>query len=371
VTSGGWEPPGGRDDRPPAPVLPPQPGYPGQGQFGYPTGPWPAIPAGAVPPPAAQQFFGPAGPAGPPQAWLARPYQQLLRGPNLRWWRPLLSLGVVAGIGVVAFGALIAVAGLVMVVTGRLESDPGAGTDTFDRWSITPVGLLVNNLMLAAFIPVAMAAVWAGFRWRPRWVGSVVGGIRWRWLAVCGGIAVLALGGLTVVEVLLTGGVDWKPEPSWGWLLLVVLVSTPLQAAGEEYLFRGWMQQAIGAMIPRPAIGAVLGGGVSTTLFALAHGQQDVWLFGDRFIFGAVACMLAYRTGGLEGGIALHSVNNLVAFGLTITSGQLADTLTVSTSDPLTLLINTAVLSVAAALVLLAAHLLHVVRLFTPPIPVG
>jgi membrane protease YdiL (CAAX protease family) len=326
------------------------------------------VPAGVVPPPAAQGFFGPAG---PPQAWLARPYQQLLRGPNLRWWRPLLSLGVVAAIGLVAFGTLIAIAGLFMVVTGRLESDPAAGTDTFEQWSITPIGLLVNNLMLAAFIPVAMAAVWAGFRWRPRWVASVVGGVRWRWLAVCSGIAVLAMGGLTAVEVVLTGGVEWDPEPSWGWLLLVVLVSTPLQAAGEEYLFRGWMQQAIGAVIPRPLVGALVGGGVSTTLFALAHGQQDLWLFGDRFAFGAVACLVVYRTGGLEGGIALHAVNNLIAFGFTITSGQLAETLTVSQSDPLTLLINTAVLAVAEGLVLLAARKLHVVRLFRPPIPVA
>jgi membrane protease YdiL (CAAX protease family) len=343
VTSPGWEPPDSATSDAQAPWAAPQPVAGGQTV---------------------------STPPGPVQAWQPRPYQQLLRGPNLRWWRPLLSAGVVAAISLVGFGLVVGSALAYVALSGGLTS-VASDSGSFERWSITPVGLLANNLLLAALIPVAQVAVWAGFGWRPRWVASVTGGVRWRWLLTCLLVAIVVMGGLTVLAVVLTGGAQWTPERSWGWLLLVVATTTPLQAAGEEYLFRGWMQQTIGSVIARPVLGAVIGGTVSTVLFALAHGEQDPWLFADRFAFGAVASVLAYRTGGLEAGIALHSVNNLVAFGLTISAGQLQETLTVTQSDPSTLILDVVTLALAAVVVLLLARRTHVVRLFRPPQPVG
>ena len=40
--------------------------------------------------------------------------------------------------------------------------------------------------------------------------------------------------------------------------LIIVLVMTPFQAAGEEYLFRGWLMQNVGAYFSRPIIGLVV-----------------------------------------------------------------------------------------------------------------
>ena len=62
-------------------------------------------------------------------------------------------------------------------------------------------------------------------------------------------------------------------------------------------------------------------------LFALAHGIQDPPVFFDRFAFGLVAGVLVVRTGGLEAGIAMHVLNNWLAFGLAITLGDLGDAL--------------------------------------------
>jgi uncharacterized protein len=346
VTTGGWVAPDAGD---PAADRSPSAAQPSQDR--------PAPVEGGWPPPVGVQ-----GVQGPPQAWLPRPYQQLLRGPNLRWWRPLLSVGVVLGSLGLALGGTGLAAGIYLAVTGS-----GLGSNV-DDWLVTPAGLLANNLLLAAFIPIGQLAVWVGFGWRPRWLASVTGGIRWRWLLGCYLVAATVMVSLTGLALLLPGGGGgWNPDPSWPWLLLVVVTTTPLQAAGEEYLFRGWMQQTIGSLFARPVVGALVGGGMSSTLFALAHGQQDPWLFADRFAFGAVASLLAYRTGGLEAGMALHGVNNLVAFALTIAGGQLRATLTATSSDPSSLVTDLVTMLVSMTLVLLVARRLRVVRLFTPP----
>ena len=108
-------------------------------------------------------------------------------------------------------------------------------------------------------------------------------------------------------------------------LLVVVLLTTPLQAAGEEYAFRGWLSQVVGSWFARPVVAAVVAGGVSATLFAIAHGTQGPWLFADRFAFGVVASLLVWRTGGLEAAVALHALNNMVIFVPTVLTGGLAE----------------------------------------------
>jgi uncharacterized protein len=297
---------------------------------------------------------------GPPAAWRPRPYPQLLRGPTFRWWRPLVGVAVAIA---TALGAVV----LLAVVTAVLGAVAGGDVDLEDpEWSVTPVGFLFTNLTLAALIPLAQLATWVSYGWRPRWVSSVVPGLRWRWLLGCLAVAGLVLGG-TTVGVELLAGYSWTPERDWPWLVLVVLLTTPLQAAGEEYFFRGWLPQLVGSAVPNAVVGALLGGAASSTLFALAHGQQDVWLFSDRFVFGALAGWLAWRTGGLEAGIALHTANNLVALLLTIGSGELADALNASEGSPEYAAFDIATLLVTVGLIAWWARRRKLQRLFVPP----
>ena len=112
--------------------------------------------------------------------------------------------------------------------------------------------------------------------------------------------------------------------------LLVIALLTPFQAAGEEYLFRGYLTQAVGGMF-HSAWFAVL---VPAFLFGLAHGLgQSVPVFFDRFAFGIVAGILVIRTGGLEAGIAMHVLNNFLAYGAALAFGSMATTLNPTGSD--------------------------------------
>ena len=131
----------------------------------------------------------------------------------------------------------------------------------------------------------------------------------------------------------------------------MILLTTPLQSAGEEVGFRGYLTQAVASWSRRPLVGTVVAAAVTSVLFALAHGVQDPALFLDRLAFGVTASWLAWRTGGLEAPVALHVVNNLVALLFSASTGQLEDSITGSTLPWSVAALDVATMVVYAALV--------------------
>ena len=202
--------------------------------------------------------------------------------------------------------ALIAVPGAIYVATG------GNATTLQDQGTWWVFGL--GNLTLALLIPCAMVAFWAVHRLPPGYLSSVAGRLRWRWLMLCTGIAFVIVAAVVGASLLVPAASTTSDNASlvgfgtFATLAAVILVTTPLQAAGEEYAFRGYLSQAVGAWT-RHAVVPIL---VTSLLFGLAHGAQNAPLFLDRFAFGLVAGFLVWRTGGLEASIALHVMNNLV-----------------------------------------------------------
>lgn len=255
-------------------------------------------------------------------------YHELHRGARTSWWRALL--GVLAE--VMLFLAVIPLVLAVPFTIWLLAH--GDDQDQVARWllldPVTPGNLAYLNLTLAAAIPATMLVTFLFHGWlRPGWIASVAGRIRWRWLLVCFGLALAALVATLVVSAVLPsdgedlgGSVNAWTSRSRDFLLVIVLL-TPLQAVGEEYVFRGYLTQAVGG-VTRGPWAAVL---VPALLFALAHGVQSVPVFFDRFAFGAVAGVLVILTGGLEAGIAMHVLNNLLAFGLALLFGDMTETL--------------------------------------------
>ncbi|MDG4865770.1 CPBP family intramembrane metalloprotease, partial [Streptomyces sp. T-3] len=138
------------------------------------------------------------------------------------------------------------------------------------------------------------------------------------WLGRCLALALPLTGASFGVMMLLPEPANGGGESAWAGLtpfltgLAMVLLLVPFQAAAEEYAFRGWLVQAVGAWCRSPWI-AVL---PQALLFAAAHGWGTPWGFADLFVFGVVAAWLTIRTGGLEAAIALHVLNNLLPFGV-------------------------------------------------------
>ncbi len=256
------------------------------------------------------------------------PYYELHRGGRTGWWRSLL--GAVADVSLVFVWLPLVLA---VPFVAWLVAD-GADQEQVSDWlsldPVTPGNLAYLNLTLAAAIPATMLVTYLFHGWlRPGWIASVAGRIRWRWLGVCLVLAVVALAATLAVSALLPAGDDELGGSLNEWtstsrdFLLVIALLTPLQAVGEEYAFRGYLTQAVGGLTGRAWL-AVL---VPALLFALAHGAQSAPVFFDRLAFGLVAGVLVIATGGLEAGIAMHVLNNLLAFGLALFFGDMTETL--------------------------------------------
>jgi uncharacterized protein len=227
-------------------------------------------------------------------------YLRTLRHPSGNGWR----LVVAVVLGTIALVATAVVALLVVLLVAR-AIDPNYDMD-LNR--VDAPLLLATNLGLAALIPCSMGIVWMLYGVRPRWVSSHKPGLRWRWLWFCVLMSATVWSVLFVLATI-SAAID-RSSPIDGKVfgfLAVVLLTTPLQAAGEEYLFRGLILQSLGATRMPAWLCIVL----SALLFATAHGQFEPPLFADRFVLGVALAWVAIRTGGLEASIAIHAVKNL------------------------------------------------------------
>lgn len=105
------------------------------------------------------------------------------------------------------------------------------------------------------------------------------------------------------------------PFSHWLLLLPLALVAILIQTGAEEILFRGYLQQALAARFPHPAVWLLL----PSTLFALGHfvpseaganaGLIAIW----AGCFGFLMADLTARAGTLGPAIAVHFFNNVTA----------------------------------------------------------
>jgi membrane protease YdiL (CAAX protease family) len=240
-----------------------------------------------------------------------------------RWetWRPLVGIAVML--------ILFFVVAPLVVIYGAAFGYGLTGDDvtsTVIRLAstddVTPSSLAVLNIALGSAIASVALVAYVVNGMRLGWISSVIGRLRWKWMAVTFGLAFVALLATVVVGSFVPAAGD--PADSSGGLnnwtdttrdfVIVIVLLTPLQAAGEEYAFRGYLTQAFGGLF-RNRVAAVL---IPAVLFALAHGAQDAPVFVDRLAFGIVAGILVIATGGLEAGIAMHVLNNFLAYGFAL-----------------------------------------------------
>lgn len=258
------------------------------------------------------------------------PYHLVQRGGRPGLWRPIVGVvALIAGFTVVVPVVVQVPFAIGLAVTGR---DVTAGVERMlDLDDPTPLGLAYLNVALAGAILLTWLLARTLHGLRPGWLASVTPRIRWGWLVICFGLSFVALIATLMVSVFVPaqgesvdmGGSVNEFTSTTRDFLLVVLFLTPLQAAGEEYAFRGYLTQAFGNLFGRTWAAIVL----PALLFALAHGSQSPPVFFDRLAFGLVAGALVVLTGGLEAGIAMHVLNNWLAFGLALAFGDMASTL--------------------------------------------
>lgn len=275
-------------------------------------------------------------------------YHQLHRVGRPGIWRSLVgSVWVLLLVFVLVPLVAGAVAFIGLLAAGNSREEAAAVLDITAK--VTPTGLALVNIVIALAIPVTWAVTWWLHRLKPRWLSSVGPRLRWRYLFACVGLSVVALLASLLVGLLLplapgespVGELNDFTTQTRNFLIVIVLL-TPLQAAGEEYLFRGYLTQAFGSLVWARRTSQALAVLAPALIFALFHGlSQDAPIFFDRFAFGVVAGILVIRTGGLEAAIAMHVLNNFLAFGLALAVGDLTSALNATSASTWWMILST------------------------------
>ncbi|MGK5441597.1 lysostaphin resistance A-like protein [Micromonospora sp. URMC 105] len=229
-----------------------------------------------------------------------RPFGTHIR---MAWWKSLIVIAAMPLTLVPLQLGLYLLAGLV------------EGGDPLES-TLTPLKLLAANLStgLTALLAVVLVSRLPKVPWRS--VFSSPRRFDRRRLAIylAASAVLVGVGFATVAAVApdATGWVGFGISGTTVAMLAVVVLSTPIQAAGEEIMFRGAVLPAAGSWFRavRPAF--VTGIVVSGLLFAAVHGANDPWLNGYYVFFSACTALMGLITRGLEAAIALHVANNVV-----------------------------------------------------------
>jgi uncharacterized protein len=250
---------------------------------------------------------GVQGPAGRPAD-----YHHALWGRDPHRWRGLLTVLVVG----VTWAAATFVTSVLAV---RVGASAGVFTTEQVRTGQLPFGpllLLSTNLSLASLIPAAFFVQRVVYGQRVRFLHSAAGAFRWRLLPRTALVVVpLWLACLALASLLDLPGSDYSGGVSVG-LLAVVLLTTPLQAAGEEYAFRGVLSRAVGAWFRSSRTALIVSTGVASLLFMASHASTDPWLIAYYFLFGVGMAVMTWRTSGLETSVLVHAVNNVLTLAV-------------------------------------------------------
>ncbi len=223
-------------------------------------------------------------------------------------WRPWT--------GIVAVVAALAVPIVLSVVAAVVAA--AAGSEVDDELPSQAV-IALTFLQDLGFIAVALL-----FARLARWPSAGDFGLRGTavWRAI--GLLVAIYVGFTVMAGIWTTalGIDEEQtqldrlgvDESTLALVLVMVLVTVLAPLAEEVLFRGYMFTALRnwrGMWPAALITGVVFGAIHT-------GSTPVALLVPLAVFGVGLCLLYAWTGSLYPPIALHAVNNSIAFGVSV-----------------------------------------------------
>ncbi len=253
--------------------------------------------------------------SGPSVAAMRDPYDNFdgftaLALPYVQLWR--LGLGIALTIAIYLAGTVLFVVGGLFVFSG--SSPEMAAFAEGEGLGQTPLSVL---LLLATFAILAVALFLAVRICHKRGPGSLFGVIdgraRFFWTAT--GVSLTVTAVTMAVSLPFT---DLTPnlEPArWAFLVLPALVFIAIQTGAEELVFRGYLQQQLGARFNSFLVWGVL----PSALFGVAHfeiasaGASAPFVALAAGLFGLVAADLTARTGSIMAAWGMHFANNLVA----------------------------------------------------------
>jgi membrane protease YdiL (CAAX protease family) len=219
------------------------------------------------------------------------------RGLNA-WWRYLLT--IVAALVIWVVLDVVIVVGLTV---SRLM--PAGIAAEMTKPSHPVVFFIANGLAFATVIAAFVIAIRLIQRKR---FGDVIGAWRWSRFAAGLGVWTACLVATTLADFLLRpGGFRWSASGATAALAVSAFVGLGVQTFAEEFVFRGYLTQGLLLATKRPLVASVLSG----LVFGALHIPNGIPQALNAVLFGAVAALIAIRTGGIAFTYGLHLINNL------------------------------------------------------------
>ncbi|WP_227012931.1 CPBP family intramembrane glutamic endopeptidase [Pseudonocardia sp. EC080610-09] len=268
------------------------------------------------------------------------PYHRALAHDRRRVGRGVAAIVLVV-VGLFGFGSVIT------WLAARIDLSMGRVNPTLGGDDVTVLFQAAGAASVALLIPWSMLVQRWLYGVRGRSLISVVCRFRFdefgRALLFAGPLSVLCIAVVSLVtpiEPAQFSAVDLVG------LLAVTLLLTPLQAAGEEFGFRGLVLRVASSWNRDPRTALVVGVVVSAALFAAIHFQGNPWLNIHYLTLGVGAALITWRTGGLETAVVLHALNNTISFTFALV---LHTDLLGGTGDPVLLLLAVPTVATTAA----------------------
>ncbi|WP_413334597.1 CPBP family intramembrane glutamic endopeptidase [Brevibacterium sp. GP-SGM9] len=198
-----------------------------------------------------------------------------------------------------------------MVEVGVFDKDPNDP-------SLTPLTYLALNASIILIAPLAVLALRA--LTGARWSAVMALGRRFsmrRLFAYAGVFAILMIALNIVVNAVHPASADgFAVTGATVALLVIIVITTPLQSAAEEITFRGVLMTSYGSWARSAKLAMVIGVSLSSVLFATLHTSADPWMIVNYLGLGASTAIIAVISRGLEASIAYHAMNNVFAMAI-------------------------------------------------------
>jgi uncharacterized protein len=240
------------------------------------------------------------------------------------WWRYVLGVLVILGVGLVIGAIVTAIVGLLFLLLSHPNPAIFSDSKLFERALLdlfeqpTVPGFIGQNLQFVVLMAGIAIAVKLIHRRPFRSLispGATLSGRRFLtgfglWFGMMGvlvGISAIGAPG----EFVLT----FEPV-KWLGLLVAVLIFTPIQIGAEELFCRGYLTQGLG-LLTRNRLLLI---SIPSMLFAAAHftnpemGRGAVWMGLNYWAFGIFLATITLRDNRLELALGVHAANNMFIF---------------------------------------------------------
>lgn len=224
-----------------------------------------------------------------------------------------------ATLGILLVGAIIGVFLLILIVVSDGNKDTYIDASTFEIVGLNPIVTLAISHISYLFW---LLGIWISVRFilkRPfRTLITPLQQINWKRIWFGFGIFIVLYILVLIIDLLVfASSYTWNGFSSqFGWLLLFVLVLTPIQTTVEELFFRGFLLQWFAKGIKNHILLALIIGFIFGALHFTNPEMTNSKLFMglDYVMVGFMLTIIALKTKTLEFSLAAHAANNMFIF---------------------------------------------------------